>query len=306
MSGPSYGDERLFLIIADTPAGAALATAAVADGGGRVADTVPLAAATTRLDRQSRIDGVIVELAGTDEDAIAELLPVVARQAQECRAGMVVAVSHKEIDAAWAAIPDGTASVVCDATITDRVVALAALSRTHALHDVSRADDERMRQLNAEVSRFAETLMRLSRDAPETPGPAARESPLRFGSELHEPPATSDIAGTDVRNLIRARRLRSGFFPGELFADPAWDMLLDLFAAGIEHRRVSVSSLCIAAAVPGTTALRWIGTMVDAGLFERQPDQRDRRRAYIGLSPRARSGMHGYFAAAQRAGLSPA
>ena len=58
-------------------------------------------------------------------------------------------------------------------------------------------------------------------------------------------------------------------------------MLLDLYAAELEGAQVSVSSLCIAAAVAPTTALRWIGRMTEAGLFVRQPDPFDRRRAFL-------------------------
>ena len=89
-----------------------------------------------------------------------------------------------------------------------------------------------------------------------------------------------------------------------LFEDPAWDMLLDLFAAELERRRVSVSSLCIAAAVAPTTALRWIGKLIDAGLLERQPDAFDRRRAFMSLTARASGGMRSYLASTRRAGLA--
>ena len=34
-----------------------------------------------------------------------------------------------------------------------------------------------------------------------------------------------------VRRIIRQRQLRARFFEADLFADPAWDMLLDLTAA---------------------------------------------------------------------------
>lgn len=94
-----------------------------------------------------------------------------------------------------------------------------------------------------------------------------------------------------VRAHIRARRLRDRFFDSTLFADPGWDMLLDLFAARLEGRRVSVSSLCIAAAVPTTTALRWIKTMVDRGLFLRESDPSDARRAFITLAPATAAAM---------------
>ena len=59
-----------------------------------------------------------------------------------------------------------------------------------------------------------------------------------------------------------------------------------------------------ALALAPTTALRWIGKMVDAGLFVREPDPFDRRRAFMALSARAGEGMRAYFAAARRAGLA--
>src|SRR3954451_9357535 len=57
-----------------------------------------------------------------------------------------------------------------------------------------------------------------------------------------------------VRSILKARRMRARFFEAELFADPAWDVLLELYAAQIGQYRISVSSLCIGAAVPPTTA----------------------------------------------------
>jgi DNA-binding MarR family transcriptional regulator len=106
-----------------------------------------------------------------------------------------------------------------------------------------------------------------------------------------------------VRDVIRARRLRDRFFGGGLFEDPAWDMLLDLFAAGLERSQVSVSSLCIAAAVAPTTALRWIGRLTAAGLLDRAADPADRRRAFVTLSPRADVAMRSYVAAGRAARL---
>jgi DNA-binding MarR family transcriptional regulator len=77
-------------------------------------------------------------------------------------------------------------------------------------------------------------------------------------------------------------------------------MLLDLMAARIEGQAVAVSSLCIAAAVPPTTALRWIKTMTDLGLFVRIADPNDRRRVFIELSPRAATAMSAYLRATRR------
>jgi DNA-binding MarR family transcriptional regulator len=99
-----------------------------------------------------------------------------------------------------------------------------------------------------------------------------------------------------VRAIIRARRLRARYFDAELFADPAWDMLLDLVQAEIDQLRVPVSSLCIAAAVPATTALRWIKTMTDDGLFVRRADPHDGRRVFVEMSPDTSLAMRRYFA----------
>ena len=67
-------------------------------------------------------------------------------------------------------------------------------------------------------------------------------------------------------------------------------MLLDLMAARLEENRVAVSSLCIAAAVPATTALRWIKALTDRGLFVRVADPQDGRRVFIELSATSRAG----------------
>ena len=96
--------------------------------------------------------------------------------------------------------------------------------------------------------------------------------------------------------MIRGRRLRSRYFSEELFADPAWDMLLDLLQAEIAHLRVPVSSLCIAAAVPATTALRWLKTLVSQGLFVRRADPHDGRRVFVELAPGASTALRRYFA----------
>lgn len=99
-----------------------------------------------------------------------------------------------------------------------------------------------------------------------------------------------------LRRIIRQRQLRARFFDSKLFADPAWDMLLELTAARAENALISVTSLCIASGVPSTTALRWIDQMTKEGLFERRDDANDRRRSYISMTDKAANAMARFFA----------
>jgi hypothetical protein len=109
----------------------------------------------------------------------------------------------------------------------------------------------------------------------------------RLAGEIVEAAPVADGQGPDaklVRGIIRARRRRAEVFGADLFADPVWDMMLDLLAAQLEGRPVSTSSLCIAAGVPGTTALRWIRQATARGLFVRIADPRDGRGVLVALS----------------------
>lgn len=105
-----------------------------------------------------------------------------------------------------------------------------------------------------------------------------------------------------VRSVIRSRSQRDKFFPNELFADPAWDMLLDLYVSEIVQRRVSVSSLCIAPLVPHSTALRWITSLECEGLVERTSDPFDKRRYFMSLTRKGRQSMDAYFSSLLPAG----
>ena len=100
-----------------------------------------------------------------------------------------------------------------------------------------------------------------------------------------------------VRRIIDARSRRRRYFGDELFADPAWDILLELYALHCDQRRTSVSKLSIGAAVPTTTALRWIDKLHHDGLVEREPDPRDARRVWVALSDRGFRAMQSYLRA---------
>lgn len=105
------------------------------------------------------------------------------------------------------------------------------------------------------------------------------------------PPTGRDADVTAyARHLYRLRRQRDELF-GNIFGEPVWDMMLDLFIRRNDRSTTSISSLCIAASVPQTTALRWVTAMIAAGIFIRERDPFDRRRSYVELSADVRERM---------------
>lgn len=147
-------------------------------------------------------------------------------------------------------------------------------------------ESERGDWLQSEVLKISQFIASLGAKPPRSGVEAAKSlQPISF------PAGRAKMA----RAELRRRRQRDRFFTADTFAEPAWDMLLDLYAAHYEGHPVSVSSLCIAAAVPATTALRWIKTLEDAGWFERSCDPLDGRRIFIALSESSRVAMDKYF-----------
>ena len=104
-----------------------------------------------------------------------------------------------------------------------------------------------------------------------------------------------DILLETARTLYRERRLRARHFAGSLFAEPTWDMLLDLFIADCERRKITIKSVCIGANVPTTTAMRHLRWLHEQGLVERLSHPRDARSTHVRLTAVAITAMQNYL-----------
>jgi hypothetical protein len=100
-----------------------------------------------------------------------------------------------------------------------------------------------------------------------------------------------------ARRLIGERRLRRRFVSGDLFHEPAWDMLLALYVAHHEERLLNVKALVGTVDTPVTTSQRWIDHLGKLGLVTRVVDSLDRRRIEVSLSAKGLDAMNGYLAA---------
>ena len=289
--GLSYDSQPPLLIAASSGPAMRRALDTAGSSGLRIGAQVQIDQASERLRQQASLSAIWVELDRDCGRSLDDLLDHVDELVAKRRVGAVVSLTSDVIDVLGNRLFDGGAQVVIDGDPIERAASLAlatAVGRApQRANDVSRDPGaERLRQLSDEVGRIAATLARLSTV------PASSQPELRKPVEGEVP----DVAVEAVRSVIRARRLRSRYFAEDLFADPAWDMLLDLLQAEIAQLRVPVSSLCIAAAVPATTALRWLKSMTDKGIFVRRADPHDGRRVFVELSRDASIAMRRYFA----------
>ena len=283
----------------------------------RLAGTLPASRAAGHIRRTDTLD--IVWLAAADAIE-GETLADIAAAADGQGCNLICETSLSGLDRVVAALPASLeVQLLVDADPADKLVALAAARRTRhgAVHDIARDDAmERIDRLQEEVARISRLLGDLAGQRGGLPGTPTGFVPWDADAAATEQvrAPTRDYAAMPrsfipedrtldrqrakaVRRMLRQRRMREQYFPADLFADPAWDMLLDLYAARLERQPVSVSSLCIAAAVPATTALRWIKTMTDAGLFVREADPHDGRRIFIALAEGASDALARYFEA---------
>lgn len=282
-------DPAPILIIGDTESARARARATVAMAGYRAADAVSFKDAVERISRQGSASALWIEIEDGRAGA-AMVLDQVAADVAEGRYAAVVAIHQNGLETVEPHLLDANIDVIVGTEEPERIAALALAVSSARRPSISDAGTDknaaRLRQLSDEVSRIAATLARLST------GPTATSRPLETQIRDDAP----EVSIETVRGVIRARRLRSRYFPEDMFADPAWDMLLDLLQAEISKLRVPVSSLCIAAAVPATTALRWLKTMVQEGLFLRNADPHDGRRVFVELAPATSQALRRYFA----------
>ncbi len=267
-------------------------------------------------------DAVLIDCPAPDGGMLAALCRIDSRIARS-GAHLVVSTTFGGLEDVFACLSQSQPEILVNPRRAERIVALGRVlagGPGGRVRELSADDRMSLIRLTEQVNRIAQKLERFAEVEPgEADHPSSLRSPataFRFGdasasagraSALNSVGGDGDRLGRGlrpalpdariVRRIIQQRQMRARFFDAELFADPAWDMLLDLTAARVERTRVSVTSLCIAAAVPATTALRWISQLTAAGLFERIEDETDRRRAFIQLSDKACDLMASYFAA---------
>lgn len=251
-------------------------------------------------------DVILVDCPAIDARTVAALSELDLHAAGS-GAKLIVSTTLDGLDAVFACMDQSAPILLVDPNRADRVLALGRVLAEFPsvrLRELSGEDRLLLLRLTEQVSQIAGSIASFAAAPGDTPEPGVLACSFAGAITPPGPERGHDRQrGTRpplpdprlVRGIIRQRQLRARFFDADLFSDPAWNMLLDLAAARVEQKRVSVTSLCIASGAPPTTALRWIGQMVEAGLFVRVCDDSDRRRAFIELTERAVDALACYF-----------
>lgn len=98
-----------------------------------------------------------------------------------------------------------------------------------------------------------------------------------------------------VQAAKRERARRAVYLPSELFTEPAWDILLEMYSLELVARPVTESLLTERSNVPPTTSIRWMKMLEVARLIIRTPDPDNPADVRVVLTSEGISAMDGYF-----------
>lgn len=98
-----------------------------------------------------------------------------------------------------------------------------------------------------------------------------------------------------LAKLRHLRQAQHSLGDAHLSENASLDMLLDLLSAELADEHVTVTSLCAAAGVSQTTALRRLEDLEDAKLLVRKQDTQDRRRIFVELTAGGRDRVAAYL-----------
>jgi DNA-binding MarR family transcriptional regulator len=91
------------------------------------------------------------------------------------------------------------------------------------------------------------------------------------------------------------KRLRYIIVSQDLFSDPYWDILVELFNARLRGKNLTVSAVATAGNMPPTTGLRYLDSLLSMEYIYRERDEWDGRKVFIRLSDKAFLLLKEYF-----------
>lgn len=96
-----------------------------------------------------------------------------------------------------------------------------------------------------------------------------------------------ELGEDHILSILMARRGREEIFGRNLFSDPAWDILLELYAAHLGERRMSVADLTRTIDSPASTVARWVHALAEHDLVTSERPEREFHRGGLALTEKA-------------------
>lgn len=96
--------------------------------------------------------------------------------------------------------------------------------------------------------------------------------------------STLTLTEDHIQSVLLVRRARADLLGADIFSDPAWDILLELYGARLGERRVSSLDLARAIGTPVSTTIRWIASLNSHGLTEFVPGPTESSRLSVRLT----------------------
>lgn len=98
-----------------------------------------------------------------------------------------------------------------------------------------------------------------------------------------------------VQAAKKERALRAKYLSSELFAEPAWHILLELYSFELISVVVSESELASRISVPATTTAFWTKVLEAQGVIAREVDSDDARQVRVSLTKKGLEALDRYF-----------
>jgi DNA-binding MarR family transcriptional regulator len=173
---------------------------------------------------------------------------------------------------------------------------------TNAIERIHQATE--LRAQAVDLLRRADALEHMAAGQHQQHDPGCAPASGHFASELLDdaPTATQPLVSL-ATNIARSRQQREQYFPQDIFGEPGWDILLDLYTLDADGRGVSVTNASLAGNTPPTTGLRWLKLLEQKGLVSRLQSERDRRVTWVRLTSSAQARMHDYLMGRSRRSL---
>lgn len=122
-----------------------------------------------------------------------------------------------------------------------------------------------------------------------------------FGPPRVERKARVETVLETARRAYEERKSRSELIGSkEIFGEPAWDLLLDLFIHQSNDENVTVKAASLHPDTPASTTIRWLRVLEHNGLLETHIDPANSEQHLVHLTPTGYEGMMRYLESVAR------